>query len=226
MKAGNFLCASALFAGAFTTTADIIARWTFETSQPLATDSASIGPIAPEEGTGSAYGGHASASTDWSNPTGNGSLESWSANTWAVGDYFEFRVSTVGFEDIALSWDQTRSGTGPSAFDLSYSLNGTDFTVIEDDYSVANNSGDWTSGSALMASQYAVVLSALDAIEQQPTVYFRLVADIAAGGTSGTVRVDNFTVESVPEAETSAALLTVGLGLAGWHLRRRMARRG
>jgi len=225
MKAGNFLCVSALFAGAFTTTADIIARWTFETSQPLATDSASVGPISSELGSGMAYGVHASANTDWSNPVGNGSMESWSANNWAVGDYFEFQVSTLGYADLTVSWDQTRSSSGVSVFDLSYSLDGSVFTVFTDDYTVAATS--WSSGSVSAGSQYSALLAAVDVLEQQPSVYFRLVAQAAPGDPAGAVRVDNFSVEgvAVPEAETSAALLTAGLGLAGWHLRRRMARR-
>src|SRR5271165_4431061 len=85
-----------------------IADWTFETSQP-----ATAGPFNPEVGAGSATGSHAGAAV-YSTPAGNGSSHSFSANTWAVGDYYQYQVSTVGDSGtIYLSFDQTSSSTGP-----------------------------------------------------------------------------------------------------------------
>src|SRR3954453_15706128 len=74
--------------------------WTFETSAPV-----TAGPVSPEIGTGSGIGFHAGAVT-YSSPAGNGSAKSYSANTWAVGDYWQFQVSTVGFSNIGISYDQ------------------------------------------------------------------------------------------------------------------------
>jgi hypothetical protein len=73
--------------------ADVIADWTFQTAAstnnilgaahtPAATQSGILADI----GTGTASASHSSATTAWSVPSGNGSLNSWSANTWAVGD--------------------------------------------------------------------------------------------------------------------------------------------
>ena len=115
--------------------ATTIATWTFETSQPGVVD----GPAAPgagiyitnitaEVGTGTASGLHAGAAT-YSSPAGNGSSHSFSGNTWAVGDFYQFAVSTVGAQNIQVSYDQTSSGTGPGQFYLAYSTDGVNFTV-------------------------------------------------------------------------------------------------
>src|SRR5262249_15573774 len=102
--------------------AGTIANWTFETSQPV-----TAGPVAPEAGVGSALGSHAGTST-YSSPAGNGSAHSFSSNVWAIGDYYQFQVSTVGQSQIGLVFDQTSSGTGPRDFKVAYSTNGTTFT--------------------------------------------------------------------------------------------------
>jgi len=100
-----------------------LANWTFETSSP-----SSSGPYAPESGTQTATAEarcvHASSSTVYAANQGNGSGRSFWANTWAVGDYFEFRISTVGVSGIQLSFDQTSSGGGPRDFKISYSTMG------------------------------------------------------------------------------------------------------
>jgi hypothetical protein len=80
--------------------AQTVAQWTFETSLP-----ATAGPFSPELGSGSASGSHAAAAT-FSTPAGNGSTHSFSANTWAVGDSWQFQVNTLGFNNVGLSWDQ------------------------------------------------------------------------------------------------------------------------
>ena len=116
---------STLKAAAFATTiagfslaayAAPLATWTFETTPPSGTGQAN-GPYLADSGllagTSNANGFHASEATTWSNPSGNGSLESWSSNNWAIGDYYQFATSTTGFEDIIVTFDQTRSSTGP-----------------------------------------------------------------------------------------------------------------
>src|SRR5262249_5365771 len=91
--------------------ADIVAQWTFESSQP-----ASAGPFSPELGSGSASGFHASTSP-YTSPVGNGSAHSYSSNKWRVGDYSQFTVSASGYQNIHVSWDQISSIQGPAYFD-------------------------------------------------------------------------------------------------------------
>jgi hypothetical protein len=204
--------------------ADTIAQWTFQTSVPT-----TAGPYSPETGSGSATAFHASSSTVYSNPSGNGSTESWSSTNWAVGDYWQFQVSTVGFQDIQVSFDQTSSsgGTsgngGPRDFKLAYSIDGSAFTDFQN-YAVSAYS--WSSGSTIAASQYAFDLSAIISLQNSAAVYLRLVdtGTVSAGGgtvaSSGTNRVDNFTVtgtaipaNSVPDSLPAGFVGIVLLGL-------------
>ncbi len=196
--------------------ATVIADWTFETSIP-----ASAGPFSPEVGTGSALGSHAGASV-YSSPVGNGSAHSFSSNTWAVGDYYQFSVSTAGFTGITLSWDQISSGTGPRDFSLSYSTNGVSFTNFAN-YSVLANAtpNTWSSGASSSASIFSQDLSLVTALDNQTQVFFRLIdrstVSAAAGtvATAGTDRVDNFSVNGVAAVPVPAAMWLMGSGLIG-----------
>src|SRR6201999_760898 len=98
-------CAAALtFAAIRTSPADDIARWTFETSQPI-----TAGPFAAEAGafatTSFASGSHVSTAT-YSSPSGNGSLHSFSSDNWSVGDYYQINTSSLGYTQLNLYLDQ------------------------------------------------------------------------------------------------------------------------
>jgi len=183
--------------------ADTLAQWTFESSGPsIAGTSTTFGPIAPEVGSGNAYGVHASASTVWSSPVGNGSPESFSANNWSVNDYFEFTIPST---------------TGPRDFSFTYSTDGSIFITVG---SYQLTSGvSWSGTIGGRPDQLSFLnISALD--NWNGTIYFRVVDDsttsinggtVAAGGTG---RIDNFTVTATMIPEPSALAL-VGLGVAG-----------
>ncbi|MBE0540524.1 MAG: PEP-CTERM sorting domain-containing protein [Verrucomicrobia bacterium] len=212
------------------TRADILAQWTFEINTPAdLADSTTISGIAADIGSGTASGVHASAVSDWSTPAGNGSANSLSVNNWGVGDYFQFQVSTVGYTGIGLSFDQTSSSTGPRDFELAYSTDGSLFTV-HSPYTVLQNgltpNASWNNTTASSAYSFAFDLSAVSALDNQATVYFRLVnsSDTAVNGNpvalTGTDRVDNFTVLS-PVPEPSTAVLAILGGLLGFAFLRR-----
>jgi predicted extracellular nuclease len=188
----------------------IIRQWNFENPNPADATDAAVYPnaIAPAVGAGNAGGVHASAATDWTTPVGNGSADSFSSNNWAVGDYYQFTVSTLNFTGIQLSWDQTRSSTGPSDFKIAYSTNGTTFT---DFYTYNVPANTWSSSVPVTASTFTRDLSAITALDNQANIYFRLIATSAPSGTAGTNRVDNFTVNG-----TLASITTdpTGTGLA------------
>ena len=146
----------------------VVANWTFETSIP-----ATAGPFAAETGTGSALGFHAGATT-YSSPAGNGSTHSFSSTAWAVGDYYQFQTSTLGDPNVAISFDQTSSNTGPRDFILQYSTNGTSFTAFGAQYSVlANNAPNpvWNATTASPIYNFNFDLSSITAINNQPNVY-------------------------------------------------------
>jgi hypothetical protein len=199
--------------------AQTIAQWTFETSIPAGT--ASTLSVSPEVGTGTGSGVHASAATVYSSPSGNGSVHSFSANTWAVGDYWQFQTSTVGFQNIAVSYGQTSSGTGPGRLDFSYSTDGSLFTTFAASLVVQSNASPnpvWNTTTASSIYSYSFDLSAITSLNNAPTVYFRVTdsSTTSAGGgtvaTGGTDRIDNFTIAVVPEP-SSAVLLLGGLGI-------------
>lgn len=201
-----------------------LAQWTFETSQPgVVTLPASPGAgiwltnIAAEVGSGTAAGFHAGATT-YSSPAGNASSHSFSSTVWTnIGDCCQFAVSTISFTNVAVSYDQTSSGTGPRDFIFSYSTDGTTFTPVGSTYIVltnataANNEGSgkstspWSSsGSRQSAFTVSPDLSSITAIDNKSVVYFRVsMADTtnAAGSpttpTSGTHRIDNFLVTGI-----------------------------
>jgi hypothetical protein len=186
----------------------VLATWTFETSLPAANQGAGtwFTNIAPEIGSGTASALHSGPSI-YTSPVGNGSTHSMSSTNWAVGDLYQFVVSTVGSTGIAVSYDQISSATGPGKFNFQYSTDGINFTTFATDYTVIANASPntWGSGSHSAASFYSYDLSSISALNNNPTVYFRVVDDSTTSanggtvGTGGTDRVDNFSVSVVPE---------------------------
>jgi hypothetical protein len=216
--------------------ADVIADWTFQTSGSTnniigtgRTPGATQSGISADIGFGTASASHASASTAWSIPSGNGSANSWSANNWAAGDYFQFSVSTIGYTGVTLSYDQTGSASGPGSFSLQYSADGLNFTP-----SGGNNTimlSTWTPGSHANGFTFNYDLSSVSTLNEAPSVYFRVVDQspttggaINGGnvGTAGTDRIDNFVVSAIADVPepSSFALILVG-GSAVLALRRK-----
>lgn len=227
------------FVGALASRAVTISQWTFESSPPPdITDSATASGGAADLGNGSASGVHASSFADWSTPEGNGSAHSWNANRWAVGDYWQFEISTIGFRNVSLSWDQTSSATGPRDFGLFFSTDGIAFTQFGMNYAVVPNGSPnpaWSSGTSQPAYRFGFDLSAITALNDDASIFLRLVlqTDVQADGVGsilagGTDRIDNFTVngttvpsavpESLPLSIAAAAILTLLLA-SRWLLR-------
>lgn len=217
-----------------------LAGWDFE-QEPVVSLSQTgslVGDFDASVGTGEVLGSHASASTAWSSPAGNGSGNSLSANNWAIGDYFQFRASSIGFQDLGISFDHTSSSTGPRDFKLQYSVNGENYVDVGT-YSVLQNSTvtggrfAWSSqGERQSAYTVSFDLSGVGALDDQANVYFRLTSDgtVSANGGSiaatGTSRIDNvaITAVAVPEPHEYAVFAGAGLAaFAAWR-RRSMAR--
>jgi hypothetical protein len=189
----------ALLAGSFASVSaqTTLAKWTFETSVP-----ATGGPLTPEEGSGSANSNTGGA---FSNPAGWGSNESWSSNGWAAGEYFQFQTSSTASSGITVSWQQAGSASGPKNFRLEYSTDGTNFTIHQ---SYVVNLSTWNATLTPAADQYTYDLSSITALNNAPAIYFRLTmvdtVSINNGvvATTGTGRVDNFTITAAPPAGT------------------------
>ena len=186
-----------------------IAQWTFENLTISAgstytnwSNGKSITNVTAEIGSGTISGFHSGfGSSSWGTASGNGSSKSLTGNGWTnnPGDYFQAVVSTVGYTNITIAWDQIGSSTGPKNWKLLYSTDGVSFTQ----FSTYTNSGtSWSAAAAVTGSSYSVDLSTVTALANQSVVYIRLaVVDNGAingtglVGTSGTTRVDNFTVQ-------------------------------
>jgi len=230
-RSAIFVCVTgvAFLSTSVNTDAWVLFDWTFESSYTSITGaSADLGPIAADLGSGLITGHHASSATVWSSPTGNGSSHSLAANNWSVGDYFQFRLDAAGFSAVVLDWDQASSNTGPRDFVLQYSTDNSTYTQFDGTLSVLANASIgtrtfWTTGNYQSDYHFSLDLSAVSAIENQSTVYFRLVdnsnssANGASVSTSGTSRIDNFTFV-VPEPST---LVLVSLGFAALLANRR-----
>lgn len=218
---------AALFCIASSAQATLLAEWTFQVSVP-----ATAGPHAAEGGLNAGVGSpaiglHASGATVYSSPAGNGSSNSFSSNTWAVGDYYQFCTSTAGYNTIVVSWDQTGSNTGPRDFELRSSADGYASNLLS--YVVLFNgapNASWSAGSTPAQQAPYKFSVAVPALDNLASACFRLRdasttsingTTVAAGGTD---RVDNaqFNGELIPEPGTLALL---GIGAFGLIRRRR-----
>jgi PEP-CTERM motif len=229
------LLITAFAASSLSAHAAIIVGWDFENAPADLTNSAASFTFASTLGTntGTASGLHLSANTDWTTPAGNGSANSFSSNEWAVGDYYQFTLSTAGFSQVYVSYSQTGSNTGPRDFKLQYSTTGIGGSFVDfSSYAITNDS--WNAVTPVPASFRSFDLTAIGALAGNTDVVFRIAdtstTSVNAGtvATGGTGRVDNFIVSDtpidapIPEPSTVLTLVS-GLGMLGL-LRRRPAR--
>jgi len=204
-----------------------IAEWNFSDFGANVTNT-TFGPVAATAGVNSSgaflTGVHSNALSVWSSPVGNGNADSLSANNWIVGDFFQLQFSTLTFSNIAFSWSQARSSTGPTNFSLAYSVDGSSFTTYTN-YTVLQSGGSGAPGTWSSISNNPIYvlsydMSSITALDNQADVYFRLVSE-QTGATTGTGRVDDITITGVPEPSTYAMLALAGAGFAGYVIRRR-----
>lgn len=219
----KILTATAALVASVSAHAVTVVKWDFDaiTAPSASTTWSGIGA---SEGTGTASGVHTSTTT-WSTPAGNGSAKSISANTWAVGNYWQFSFSTLGFTGLTLSFDQAGSNTGPRDFKLAYSADGVSFNDFAAYTVLLSN---WSAGTPVAGFTHTMNLSALTTLNNTPSVTLRLIdtstvsingGTVASGGTN---RVDNFVVNMAPIPEPATyALWLAGLGVVGFVARRR-----
>jgi hypothetical protein len=136
-----------------------------------------------------------------------------------VGDFFQFAVSTTGYQNVQISYDQVGNSMGPGTFYLAYSTDGSTFTKFGSDYAVA--AGNWSYTTPTSANSFSFNLNSISAINGQSIVYFRVVDDSTVSIGGGTVygfeddRIDNFLVSAQPVPEPSLMALAVLVGTLG-----------
>ena len=206
--------------------ADVIAGWTMPTAVAAATTGSNYTYGAADLGaltSGTSLSGfHAAAATTWSSPTGNGSTYSLSSNNWATGDYYQVSMATTGYSDISVSWDQTRSSTGPSAFSLSMSTDGgANFTTLLASYTVvqAGLAGTDTTSWNTVTNQTGFTTTTIIGISaaNKGNIMLRF-SSLSTTAAAGTGRVDNISVTGAIIPAPGAVAL---IGLAGLISRRR-----
>ena len=222
----SLLIASTLIATASAASADVIAGWTMPTAVAAATTGSNYTYGAADLGaltSGTSLSGfHAAAATTWSSPAGNGSAYSLSSNNWATGDYYQVSMATTGYSDISVSWDQTRSGTGPSAFSLSMSTDGgANFTTLLASYTVvqAGLAGTGTTSWNAVTNQTGFTTTTIIGISaaNKGNIMLRF-SSLSTTAAAGTGRVDNISVTGAIIPAPGAVAL---IGLAGLISRRR-----
>jgi hypothetical protein len=219
---------AALVAGAALTSsasATIVAGWTITTAFPTGAGNVPTGQTysvgAADQGVQTAGSElrsfHTNPAATYTSPAGNGSQYAFSSNNWGIGDYYEARVSTLGYSDIQISWDQARSSTGPSSFELVMSTDsGASFTLVGA-YTVLQSGGGGSPGtwsSTTYNPLYTTTLAVAGA-DDQALVIFRF-RSLVAGAATGSNRIDNVFISSIPSPGALALL-----GVAGLAARRR-----
>jgi hypothetical protein len=209
-------CAKFLFVLPFivcSARADIISQWNFNSQLPDATTG--TGTNSPSKGTGTAeliggttagYVGGATA-----DPTPNDN-SAWSVTKFPGPETenksagVEFRVSTLGFENIIVSWYQENSGTASRYARFQYTTDGLNFT--DADVIAVYADGKYTNK--------VVNLTAIAGVTNNPSFGFRIVSEfestaLGSGaetyvatkdgstyGTGGTIHFDLVTVSGTP----------------------------
>ena len=199
-----------------------IAEWTYEPLQGA--------PATPVANTGSGtsllVGAMATpgAATGMNTPTGCGAQTS-GTNAWAIGNAnpgavnessgAQFNVSTVGFEEIAVQWEQRWSGTATNTVRFQYTIDGSTWTNFDMTASnttfclgVLDNGRFETNTTTDQFRRIRVDLSAIPAVSNnanfgfrvvaahyQTTGQFRRVNDPTTAATGGTWRFDNVRVQ-------------------------------
>ena len=210
--------------------AAVVAGWTITTAFPTGVGNVPTGVTytvgAANEGlqtTGSELRSvHSLAAATYTSPAGNGSQYAFSSNNWSTGDFYEARLSTLGYSDISISWDQTRSSTGPATFELVMSTDGgANFTTLLASYTVLQSGGGGAPGtwsSTTYNPIYSLNQAAAAADNQANVIFrFRSLATTAAAGSS---RIDNVMIYSGPVPAPGAIALLGVAGLAGLRRRR------
>ena len=165
----------------FSASADTLAKWNFNSDPPDNPANTSTGTNAPSTGTGTAS--LAGGATAIFSPGSTADAALTDNSGWNTSDYpsqgnsnktrgVEFRVSTLGFESIIITWEQRNSATSSKYTRVQYSIDGT--TFIDGPVITAFNETT-PSFHAQTAS-----LATIAGVNDNPNFVFRIVAEFEA----------------------------------------------
>jgi MYXO-CTERM domain-containing protein len=228
MSLKSLFCMAAAAAVATTASAEIVCGWSITTAFPTGTGnvptgntySVGAGDLGVQTAGSSLSSFHTLAAATYTSPAGNGSQYAFSSNNWSIGDYYEARASTTGYSDIHLYWDQARSSTGPSSFEVVMSVDGgSNWSTVLASYTVLQSGGGGAPGtwSSTVNNPLYTSFVAVAAADNQTEVIFRFRSRVTAAA-AGSSRIDNVIISSGAIPAPGAIAL---LGLAGLAGRRR-----
>lgn len=223
--------------------ADIVTQWNFNGPSTATVPGGTASPtVAVGVGTASLVGG---ITATFASGTSNGGSSdpvttaptnyAWNTTSYGLqgsgsGERgVQFNVSTAGYFDVSVSWDQRHSNTSSRYVQFQYSIDGTSFSsagLADDGMFVAGLGGDtWYNGRA-------VNLTGIAGVADNASFAFRIVAVFAPGSSgyvastetatwagTGTLRLDMVTVMGTVPAPGAVAVLAMA-GLVGSRRRR------
>lgn len=213
----------------------VVTQWNFNSATP--DNNTGTGTTLPAVGAGTASLVGGTTATFASGTANGGSSDPAPADNsgWNVTTFpaqgaanlsagAQFAVSTLGYSDIVVSWDQRHSNTASAFVQFQYSIDGSSFTNFGAPFQAT--AGDtWFNGRS-------VDLSGVAGVNNNASFAFRIVSSFAptgayvasnpssSYGTTSTWRFDMVTVSAVPEPAT-VALLLAGLAVVVAAARRR-----
>lgn len=136
------------------------------------------------------------------------------------GTFVDFAFSTLGLQDVVLTYAQQRSATGYTSNVWSFSTDGVSFEDVET-FTFPGGSGTATTYAG--NGVFTVDFSAFPAINDAASVIVRLTLD-GVTAAAGNNRFDNvqFNATIIPEPASITLLLVSGVAFLG--LRRRLTR--
>lgn len=186
----------------------IITQWNFDNSDSIA--SVGIGDAYLIGDVGATYATGFNGGKAWN--TNNYPAQGTASGTAGV----QFNVSTEGYSQISISWDQRSSNTGANRMRLKYTLNGTDWIDFEASEANASNTsggnpagfdnGRYITDAGSAWFQRTANLAGIAGAGNNADFAIRLVTEFANGseygaaspsssyGTGGTQRFDNVTL--------------------------------
>jgi hypothetical protein len=103
-----------------------------------------------------------------------------------------FDLPTTGFSAIKFAYETRRSGQGAGTQVVEYSTNGTDFIIFRR-LTVKDENPELV----------AIDFSSIVAVNDNPDFKIRISFETGNGGTSGNNRLDNITMEGIPDVKVS-----------------------
>ncbi len=220
---GNYTTSSVATLSLLATPATSIARWDFN-----ATNILDVTAPAPSSGSGTASLVNGTTATfnsgTYSDPAGAPGAANIGWNTTSYPPQgasnktagVQFNVSTLGFQNILLAWEQRHSNTASKYARLQYSSDGANF-ADGDLITMTSTNNDWVF--------YASDLSAIPGVNNNPNFAFRIVSEwestaigdnnsdyagtVTSLGTSGTMRSDLVSVYGDPGVRPALGSTTI-----------------